>query len=196
MKFDYTKKILIISILVFVTIVIEDIVFTNTLVSKIISINSKTVEMNVIAEEKIRETNLGESIAETEVERKLLDQYFVGSGNADTVEFTKNLEILAKDFNLTQNKTLNYEPAVGLESSESVSVIRYRFDVSGKWSDVYNFIQAVENLPKVAYVNSVNLNLNSGLSSAKRAGWANKIWTANLDFSVLKFKDQTNLQKQ
>jgi len=193
MKFYYTKKILIISILVFVIIIIESILFTNVLINKIVSINDKTVQMNTLTEEKMMDTNLGESITNTEVERKMLDQYFVGPGNVDTVEFTKYLEVLAKGFNLTQKKTLNYEPAMGMESSDSVSVIRYRFDVSGKWSDVYNFIQAVENLPRAGYLNSVNLNLSSVLSPTKSINSGNKIWTANLDFSVFKLKAQANL---
>lgn len=178
MKINYFKKILIIAVLTFVVVLILDFVFTNILLGKIISINDKVRQLDISSQERERELSQKDSVASTEAERAKLAGYFVNSGNTATVDFTKYLENLALQSNVTQSKSLNYEPVTGMASSDILSVIRYRFLVTGKYENVYSFVRAVENLPKISYINSLSMNYDS----------SNKSWSADIDFSVVKFK--------
>ena len=178
MKINYSKKILIISIVTFVMVIVLNIIFTNLLLNKINDINNKVKQLETSSQEREKALSLKDSVLSSVTEREELLKYFVGSGNAETVKFTKFLEDLALGMNLTQKKTLEYESVSGVGGSEVVSIIRFRFVVSGKWLNVYNFLQAIENLPKVASLNSTSLNYNS----------LEKNWSADLDFSVAKLK--------
>ena len=185
MKLNYSKKILIISVVTFLCVLILDIVFTNLLINKIYSINDKVKQLDISSREREKELNLKDSISSSKIEREKLQRYFVGAGDAETVNFTKYLEALALEKGVSQTKTLAYEPAVGLETSDIVSAIRFRFSLSGQWANVFSFIKAIENLPKVSYINSVSVNLNSEAPSAK----GGRIWSADIDFSVIKLKN-------
>jgi len=189
MKFNYTKKALVISIFIFIVVIILDVLFTSLLIKQINNINNKVKQLDISFQERLRDSTLKDSIFKTEIEREKLAGYFVGVSNAEIVEFTKYLENLATGFNLTQKKTLNYEPALGLESSAIVSTLRFKFNVSGQWSNVFNFIQAVENLPKVSYLTSVSAHLNSEALSVKEIKSLGRVWTADLDFSVINLKN-------
>lgn len=188
MKLTYSKRILILSIIVLAVVLALDIIFTEMLLSKIININEKVKQLNLSSQEREKELTLRESIVSSKDEREKLLTYFVGPGNAETVEFTKYLEDLALVNGVTQKKSLGYEAVSELNSSNVVSAIRFRFNVSGKWTNVFNFLRAIENLPKVAYLNSVSLNVSSEAVSAKDIKSGNKIWSADLDFSVIKLK--------
>jgi len=178
MKLNYSKKILIIAVVTFIVILIINYIFTSLLLNKIISINDKVRQLDISSQERERELSQKDSVVSTEAERIKLASYFVGVGNTETVNFTKSLEDLARNMNVTQSKTLNYEPVPNMESSDVLSVIRYRFLVTGKYDDVYSFVRAVENLPKISYMNSVSINYNSN----------SKNWSADIDFSVIKLK--------
>lgn len=184
MKLNYSKKVLIISIVTLLIVLILDIIFTNLLYGKILSINDKIKQIDISSLQREKELNLRDSIATSKTDREKLKEYFVGAGDASTVSFTKYLEDLALENGLKQNKSLAYEPIPGMESSGVVTAIRYRLNVSGRFINVFSFLQAVENLPEVSYVSSVSLNLNSEDTSAK----AGKIWSADFDFSVAKLK--------
>jgi len=188
MKLIYSKKILILASGFFIGTLVLNIIFANLLFNKIVNINNKVKQLDISSQERERELNLKDSIADSKVERERLEQYFVGAGNAETVKFTQYLENLALEMGVTQNKTLNYESIVGLESSGVVSAIRYKFTISGKWSSVYNFIQAIENLPRVVTINNVSLNLNSAEVTEKDVKPVGRVWGAELDFSVAKLK--------
>ena len=189
MKFNYTKKALAISIFIFITIIVLDVLFISLLIKQINNINNKVKQLDVSFQERLKDFTLKDSIFKTEIEREKLAGYFVGVSNAEIVEFTKYLENLATGFNLTQKKTLDYEPAFGLESSVVISALHFKFNVSGRWSNVFNFIQAVENLPKVSYLTSVSVRLNSEALSVKEIKSLGRMWTADLDFSVIKLKN-------
>ena len=184
MKLNYAKKVLIVSVITFVCVLILDIVFTNLLFNKILSINDKVKQIDISSREREKELNLKDSIASSKVEREKLNEYFVLAGDSQTVSFTKYLESLASTNNVTQNKSLAYEPVLGMESSSVVTSIRFRFSVSGSWANVFSFLQALENLPKVSYLNVVSLGLNSETVSTR----GGNIWSADIDFSVVKLK--------
>ena len=185
MKLNYSKKVLVASLITFVCVLVLDIIFTNLLLDKIVSINDKVRQIDISSREREKELNLKDSIASSKNEREKLLGYFVGAGDAETGTFTKYLEDLALANGVTQNKSLAYEPVIGLESSDVVTAIRFKFSISGRWANVWSFIQAVESLPKVSYLANVSLNLNSEAVSAKTG----KIWSADLDFSVVKLKN-------
>jgi hypothetical protein len=189
MKLNFSNKILITAIITFIIILVLDVVFTKLLLNKIYSINDKVKQLEISSQEREKELNLRESVESTKLEREKLSGYFVGAGEAETLEFTKYLENLALEMGVTQKKSLDYEAVGALSSSDVVSAIRYRFNVSGKWANVYSFLQAVENLPKVAYLSSVSFSLNSEIISPKEAKTGSKIWSADLDFSVVKLKN-------
>ena len=189
MKLNYSKKILIASIVTLAVIVVLDVVFTDLLLGKIFDINDKVRQLEISSQEREKELNLKDSIASSKVQREKLGGYFVDAGDIETLDFTKYLEDLAKDNGVIQSKTLNYEPAKGLESSNIVSSIRYKFTVSGSWSNVFNFIQAIENLPKVSSLNSVSLSSSLGDSSSKGTKVGVRVWSAELDFSVANLKN-------
>jgi hypothetical protein len=163
-----------------------DIIFINLLLGKIIDINDKVKQLDISSQSREKTLNLQDSIVSSESEREKLAAYFVGAGDASTVEFTKYLENLALETGVTQKKSLAYEPVNGLESSNVVSAIRFKFNVSGKWANILAFLQAIENLPKVVSVNNVSFNMNSTLRGVNKSAGQN--WSADLDFSVVKLK--------
>lgn len=189
MKLSYSHKVMIVSVSLLVLVLIADIVFTRLLMSKIVSINDKVKQLDISSQERLKELTFRASVDSSKVEREKLESYFVGPSNSDTVEFTKYLEGLAGDMNLELKKTLEYEPVGGLSSSDIVSSIRYRFNVSGRWNDVYNFIQTIENLPKVSVLRAVSLNSDSNIVSAKDVKAGTRTWSADLDFSVGRLKN-------
>ncbi len=189
MKFNYSKRILILSLIFFTGVIILDVIFTNLLVDKIVKINNKVKQLNISSQEREKEIKLKDLIIDSKADREKLTEYFVGAGNAETLEFTKYLEDLALKEGVTEKKTIIEEPIVGLPSADTISAIRFRFNVIGKWANIYNFLQAIENLPKVVYLNSVSVSLNSGAVSAKEIKAGTKTWSADLDFSVIKLKD-------
>lgn len=188
MKLKYSQKILIIAIIILGLTLTLNIVFGSMLIGKIVDINNKVKQLDISSQEREKELNLKDSISNSKLEREKLNGYFVGAGNAETVDFTKYLEDLAKEKGVTQTKTLSYESVSGLGASDVVSVIRYRFNVTGKWFNVYAFLQVIENLPKVSYINSVSLNTSLEGVTAKEAKSLIRIWAADVDFSVVKLK--------
>lgn len=188
MTIKHSQKVLIIAIVVLSVVLVLNIVFGNMLIDRIVSINDKVKQLDISSQEREKELNLKDSISNSKTEREKLGGYFVGAGNAETVEFTKYLEDLAKEKGVTQSKTLSYESVSGMNSSDAVSAIRYRFNVTGRWNNVYSFLQAIENLPKVSYLNSVSLNLVSEPVTAKDSRVVARIWSADLDFLVVKLK--------
>ena len=188
MKIKYSKKIFVISLVGLIVVLVLDIVFTNFLIQKIISINNKIKQINISSLEREKELVLEGLVANSDSNRQELEKYFVGAGNVEAVNFTKYLEDLALEMGVSQKKSLVDEPVKGLESSKVVSSIRFRFNVSGKWEKVYNFLLAIENLPKVVLLNNVSFNINSDSVSTEGGKIIDKIWSVDLDFSVVKLK--------
>lgn len=189
MRLSYSKKILILSLVIFASILTLDIIFTNMLLGKIAGINDKIRQLDISSQKREEELILKDLIASSKIEREKLTGYFVGAGNAETVKFTKYLEDLALEAGVTQKKSLDYESANEQSASKVVSAIRYRFNVTGKWTNVFYFLQMIENLPKVLSLNNVSLSVNLGAVSASEARSGDGIWSADLDFSVVKLKN-------
>lgn len=189
MRLSYSQKILILSSVTLVIIVILDIIFTRLLMDKIVSINDKVKQLDFSTQERERALDLKDSIISTISDREKLDKYFIGTSNAEIAAFAKYLEDLAREAGVVEKKTLEYEPVAELASSQAVSVIRFRFNISGTWSNVFTFLQMIETLPKVASLNNVTLNLNSSPTTTKEAKSAGRIWTADLDFQVVKINN-------
>lgn len=188
MKIKYSKKVLILALIVFSGVIVLNVFFANILLVKIFSINDKVNQLNISSQKRERELALKDFIVSSSLDREKLAGYFIGAGNAETVEFTKYLEDLALVAGVTQKKSLNYEAISELDSAEVVSAIRFKFNVSGKWENVFTFIQLVENLPKVLSLNSVFLNVSSEAVSVKDVKSGRKVWSADLDFSVAMLK--------
>ncbi len=188
MKLNHSKKILILAIPIFFLVLILNIVFVYLLLSTIDSVNNKVRQLNISSQKREEELLLKGLISSFSSEREKLSQYFIGMGNADVVAFTKYLEDLALNIGVSQKKTLAYEPMNELKDSETVSTIRFRFSISGKWSNVFNFLQLLENLPKVTNINSVSMFVNSEAVSIKEIKSGSKVWSADIDFSVVKLK--------
>ena len=182
MKLNYSKKILIISTVIFLVIFILNIISCNLLWTRIVSINDKIRQIDISTQERGREMVLRDLIANTREQREKLSSYFVGAGNAETVEFTEYLENQAKKVGVTQKKSLAYDEVEELGVSEQISVVRYKFNVSGGWTNVFNFLGVIENLPKVGYLSTVTFNADIDKNSPK-------IWSADLDFSVIKLNN-------
>lgn len=178
MKLNYSKKILIMAVITFLVVIILNVVFTQLLLNKITDINNKISQLDISSQEREKSLSLRDSVLSSISDREELDKYFVGAGNIETVNFTKYLEDLSLEKGVSHRKTLNYESISNMPDSGVVSVIRYKFNISGKWSNVYNFLQTIETLPKVSLLNSASLYYNE----------ENKNWSADLDFSVVKLK--------
>jgi len=189
MKLNYSQKILILSSTILVVVLILNIVYANLLLAKITSINDKIKQLNISSQQRENELNLKDSIIDSKLGREKLAEYFVGSGDAETVEFTKYLENLAKEVGVIQKKTLEYEMVKGFESSEVISSIHYKFNITGSWASIFNFLLIIENLPKAISLNSVSFNVNTGVALEKEIDYVNKGWSADLDFSVVKIKN-------
>ena len=151
--------------------------------------SDKIKQLEISSQERERELNLKDLIADTEIDRKKLEAYFIGAGNAKTVEFTKHLEGLALATGVTEKKTLNYEAISGLPSSGVVSAIRYKVDASGKWQNIYYFLQEIENLPTVMLLNGVSLSFNTPQTASPETKAVSSRWSASLDFSVAQLKN-------
>jgi hypothetical protein len=175
MKLNYSKKILIVSIVVFLGILAVDIIFTGLLLNKIASINNKIKQLNISTKEREAEFDMREILNKTEAERNKLESYFLLAGNAETVKFTEYLENLAKNNVVKQTKTLSYESINNVDLVKEVSVIRYKFNVLGQWGGVLGFLHNIENLSKINYLNSITINNSPD----------GKIWSADVDFSVI-----------
>lgn len=188
MKLNHLNKILILSLATIIIVLILGVFFANLLSDKIMSINNKIKQLDMVSQELERSLKSEVSIDSSLLEREKLAGYFVGSSNASIVEFTEYLEGIAKDFGVTHKKTLNYESINELQSSELVSALRFKFNITGKWADVFNFLQAIENLPKVARLNSASLSVNSEISFSEKSKPTNIIWSADLDFTVASIK--------
>jgi len=186
MKLNYSKKVFILAVIILLGILVLDVIFINLLLNKIYEINNKIKQSDISSQLRLKELSLKDLVTTSEYDRERLQRYFVGAGDTHTLEFTKYLENLAREMGVTEKKSVGYEEAVGFGSSDTVSAIRYRFNISGKWSNVYSFLKAIENLPKVSYLNSVNFNLSQDAIQINTSG---KIWTADIDFSVLKLKN-------
>jgi hypothetical protein len=186
MKLNYSKKIFILVIIFFVLTITLTIIFSNLLVGKIVGINDKVKQLMISSAERERDLNLRDSIASSVAERQKLDQYFVGSGNGETADFISYFEALAKTSGVIQTiGFVGYENSGELGASDTANLLRLRVNFSGRWENVYRFLQTVENLPRVVVVNSVSLNDSFDLGSTK----GERIWSADLDFSVGKLKN-------
>lgn len=188
MKLNYSKKIFIMSVLLLLLILIFNIIFLYLLFSKIESVNNKVKQLNISTEKRATDFILKDSVLSLSEEREKLSNYFIGMGDKETIDFTKYIEDLADSLNITQQKTLSLETIPNFASSETVSAIRYKINVSGPWSNVYHFILLMENIPKVTFLKSISLNTSLEASSLKEIKKNNRIWNANLDFVIVKSK--------
>ena len=186
MKITYVNIIFVLSVVLATIVISADVISISKVFDEIVGINDKVKQLDFSSQERERMMSLKDSIASTKLERGTLNGFFVGASNAAVVDFTKSLENLALENGVTQRKTLNYEPLSGLESSSMLSSIRFRLTVSGNWTNVYTFLQAIENLPKVMSLNSVALSANLANPSAGDSLVRGQSWTADLDFSVAK----------
>jgi Tfp pilus assembly protein PilO len=184
MKLNYSKRILIIAILIFIGVLVLDLIFSNLLLGKINGINERVRQLAISATEREKNLKLKDSIINSEQDRLKLEQYFVGASDAETADFISRLESLAKASGLTSSiKSVSYEPINDLNSSETVSFIRFKFSLTGKWSNVFTFLQEIENLPKIVLVQNASFDVNSDLKNTV------KIWSGDIDFSVVKLKN-------
>ncbi len=186
MKLTHAQKIFILALIAFIVVLTVNIIFSHLLIDKIIGINDKIRQLNLSSAEREKEISLKDTIQNSDAERKKLASYFVGAGNAETVKFTQYLEEQARVAGVAQHKTLDYEALGELGTSNIVSGIRYRFNATGKWNNVFTFLRQVENLPKVVSLHGVTLS--AGGSSLMGQG-SGKTWSADLDFSVVKLKN-------
>ena len=187
MKLSYSKRIFILSVIFFVGTLTLNIIYFNLLVKCVANINNKVKQINLSTQERENQINSADLVNSTELDRSKLQKYFVGSGSALVVDFTKSLEVLAQTMGVTQKKTLAEESIPELGASDVVSAVRYKFSVSGKWSSVYNYILAIEYLPRVVLINNISLSLTEPLTT-DGVITGSKFWTADLDFSVAKMK--------
>ena len=70
MKLNYSKKVLVASLITFVCVLALDIIFTNLLLDKIVSINDKVRQIDISSREREKELNLKDSIASSKNERE------------------------------------------------------------------------------------------------------------------------------
>ena len=131
MKLNYSKRILIVSILAFALVLILDITFTNLLSGKIRSIQDKNKQIALSSQERERNLALKESVINSEAERQVLEQYFVPAGDAKTAEFISQLEAQAKAAGLAYTvKSVGYTAITGIAtSSQNLTALKFKFSV-------------------------------------------------------------------
>lgn len=176
MKLNYSQKMLVISTVIFVGVLVLNIIFINLLLNLVTGFNDKTQQLDNSFQVLQKETKLKDVIANSKEAGEKLSLYFVGPGDVETVNFVKFLEDLAVKNNVIQEKSLAYEPVAELPNSNTVSAIRFRSNISGSFANVFSFLQAIENMPKVVSLKSASLNT------------VDKGWAMSLDFSVIKLK--------
>lgn len=178
MKLDYSKKILIVSIAVFTAILVLAVIFSNLLFGKINSINDKVSQLSASAQEREKALSLKDSIDNSTTDRLKLEKYFIGAGDAETAKFVSDLESAAKASGLTSEiQSISYEAVSGIGSTSAVAFLRIRVNLIGKWSSLFGFLQTIENLPRVIFIQGVSLSASD------------KAWSANIDFFVAGLKN-------
>jgi hypothetical protein len=186
MKINNSQKFLLISVMLLFVVLIFNAIFIYLLVDKIYDIKDKENQLNLSLKEREKEILLKEAVDDSTLERAELENYFVKYSNLDTVKFTEYLEDLADTMNLEHRKTLDYETISEIPNLEFVSMIRFKFSISGRWQDVFNFIRLIEVLPKVSSINNLILNVIVDNDLVKDSKYKRPIWSADLDFSVLR----------
>lgn len=186
MKINFAQKVLLLFVLIFILVLAGNIVVGNFVYKKISDINNKIKQVTLSAEERERAAVLKDSLLNSEIDRDKLEEYFVGSTDADTANFITYIEGLARQNGLVYDvRNVAYEPVSELSNSEHINFIKFRVNVVGSWNNVFTFLQVIENLPKVVSLGSVSFDNGPSLSSKTRA----KIWSADLEFSVARFKN-------
>lgn len=178
MKFNYSKRIFVLSLGVFLIVLVLNIVFSNLLLEKILNINNKIKQQNISSQERERNLALKDSVIGTRELRLELEKYFIAPGDPQTASFVNYLEGQTKKTGLSPNiKSIDYENIETLGGDSNVLSVRLRLGAVGKWSDVYSLLIALESLPRVSFLNSVSLERQS------------EGWSVDIDMSVAKLKN-------
>jgi len=180
-----TKRLLIIMVatnLLIIGLFIYVYNYTNNLINK--SINTES-DIKIELQKQDARIMMKNDLISSKTYQEKLKEYIVPSEG--TVNFIKLLEQLALNSNIksdiknvaTENDNKNI-----LASTE---LIRINMDVLGEWKNVQFFITLLENYPlkieiKNVYLNKFSENVVRGKSISQ--------WAGNIEFTVLKYKDQ------
>jgi Tfp pilus assembly protein PilO len=186
MKIKYSQKVLGSFVIIFLLILTANIIIGRMSIKQIESINNKIRQVTLSSEEREKLLALKESLTNSEEDRKLLDKYFIGSTDADTANFISYIENLAKQNGLTYNvQNVSYEPISEISSSEQVNFMKFQLNIVGGWSNIFTFVQNIENLPKVVSLSAVSIDNGPSLGAKSKT----KNWSADLEFSVARLKN-------
>ncbi len=177
MTFTYSKKVLLISILITALVLTAVIIIGNLSYQQIISTNNKIEQVKQSAEERARVLALRDSVDDSVRERLQLNSFFVGSEDVETANLIDNLELLAKKNNLSYVvKTVTYDNKLNETNYNNLGFLKIKMHVTGSWSNVIKFVRLIENYPKTTSVS--NLVLDKTGSN----------WLADIDFIIAKLK--------
>ncbi len=184
MKIKLSTKIVVVSLVVAFIVILINGYFGRLLYQQILSTTNKIEQISIATIEREKMTALEHSLDTSTSSRAILDQYFITADDADTANFIDSVENIAKQGGLEYVVSgIDYDKNPEFGSLTNLNFIKLKINVTGNWLAVWNFLQTIENLPKVLVISSVTLD-----TSAKNIkGQINK-WSADLEFSVAKIK--------
>ncbi len=110
-----------------------------------------------------------------------LSSYIIGKDDSDVADFVKVIENFVASSTLVLNvSSIAYEDSAPLAQVNG-QLVRIRLNITGKWDNVNTFIKFLENYP--FKITIINLSLNSSGEGKKTT------WSADIDFSAVKFKN-------
>lgn len=104
------------------------------------------------------------------------------------VEFIESLERIARGHKLEikiDSLNLVTDPK---NASSTVSALRVKAKAEGLWTDLYVFLEEIESLPIKVKINRFTMQSGAELDFNPKPNDLNKVWSANFEITVLKYK--------
>jgi len=169
-----TKRVAIIAAVLLVTMIALVVFGVRTIIAASKNLSEQIAAIEVDQSQQAAFARLQKLVIETEVEREELRSYYLSS-QSDSIDFLNYIEQLAIDRGV-ELETLNPTEVERLDGQTYLSV---GYKISGRLTQVEEFIQLLETIPYVSQIVSVNLGRQSSV-----------LWSADvmIDVAVLTYE--------
>lgn len=166
-----TKKIIILAVLINALVLAVWLFLAYSVFKEGDQLKQISSEISTINTKKENLQNLTSIMKNTEIDRGLINSYFVDSSSK--ADFIARLEQMAKD------------SGVALEVSGAQEDLSLKFDLNltGSFASIYQYLLLVENLPYRIDVEKINFQF----SPLKEAGGSGR-WVADLVINIISYR--------
>jgi hypothetical protein len=155
--------------------------FTENLVQK--SISTENIIKTELKVEDMRSFMKDDFTLGKIYQEKLMNYIVPSSGTVDLIKIIEKL-VLNNDLKSDIKNVSNKPYDIG--SSINVEYVSIDMDVTGEWKNIHFFIKSLENYPLKIDINKLSINKFSDyVANGKKV----PIWAGNIEFTVLKIKD-------